>query len=200
MEIRTIIEERLWENVHSINELLKPFQEDLLSIDFESELSDNRFLIDRFPVPLRYPLSDELEIFYDDCKEEMSKYSYYLQEEQRFIKTIQQLWTLSSAIATSNLSDRDIDRLKDIVDDHNSLLETYENASKKPMFEIDSNRKMELLTRLSLREKIHTCFIFPEIKLIVRSNGLIFELYLGDQSKKELVQLICSTHGLYLRK
>ena len=199
MGVKKLLEVDIWQEPTGISEKLNAFQEDLLSIDIESEFPDRRFLVDRFPTVLRYPLSETLEIFYDNCKHDETNYTYYLREEQRFIEVIKRLWTLSPVFVQTNLADRDFEQLKAHVEDHESLAKAFDDALRYLVYEIESNEQIEILAKLSLRDKIHACFIFPETKMVVRANGLILEVYLGDLSKKEWLQLICTTHGLYLR-
>lgn len=199
MDLKKILEEDIWSDPLSIGDKLEAAQEDLLSIDLE-EVPHRRFLVDRFPVVLRYPLSDQLELFYDDAKNEERKLAYYLEEEKRFIEVMKRFWSLSPVYIQSNLPDRDLERLKIIVEDCESLEKAYQDASRCTIYQIESYEQIDILMRLSLREKIHACFVFPEIRMMVRTNGLVLELYMGDQTNKELVQTICSTHGLYLRK
>lgn len=92
-------------------------------------------------------------------------------------------------ITLNEILNRDSRSIVDSTKDHGERLQLNEKFNE-----------IQIITKLSLREKLESCFVFPSMIMIVWINGLIYKVYLGDKLYKELVQLISTTHGLYLQK
>jgi len=203
-DIKSIIELEFWNNPIGVTKKLEAMEEDLLWIDLDDIFPENMFLIDQFPAPLRYPASEELEIIYDYSKDDINEYKYYLKVERQYIEIIKRFWGISPVYILSNMNTELLELLRVHTDEKESFIlksiidQTKEHNGSLLLYE--KFTEIQLLTKLSLREKLESCFVFPNMKMILWINGLICKVYLGDDQYKELVKLISTTHGLYLRK
>lgn len=211
MDLKTF-EEKLWIESVETSKQINEFQEDMISIQeqFENTRPEQVYLIDSFPAPIRYPASEVLEIYYDHKQKGPIKDGYYLQQEERFIEVMKRLWAISPVFIQADLHTRldfikvPIEELKKNLTGHKANLlnriikETKQHQDN--LFAFEQFEEINLIARMSLREKISSCFVFPDIRVIIWTNSLAFKIYIYEKSNKDLIQTICTTHGLYLRK
>lgn len=211
LDLKTF-EEKLWIEPVETSKQINEFQEDMMSIreQFENTCPEKVYLIDSFPVPIRYPASEVLEIYYDHKQEGPIKDGYYLQQEERFMEIMKRLWAISPVFIQTDLHTRldfikvPIEELKKNLTDHEANLlngiikKTKQHQDNLVAFE--QFEEINLITQMSLREKISSCLVFPDIRVIIWTNSLAFKIYIYEKSNKDLIQTICTTHGLYLRK
>lgn len=211
MDLKTF-EEKLWIESVETSKQINEFQEDMISIQeqFENTRPEQVYLIDSFPAPIRYPASEVLEIYYDHKQKGPIKDGYYLQQEERFIEVMKRLWAISPVFIQTDLHTRldfikvPIEELKKNLTGHKANLlnriikETKQHQDN--LFAFEQFEEINLIARMSLREKISSCFVFPDIRVIIWTNSLAFKIYIYEKSNKDLIQTICTTHGLYLRK
>jgi len=201
-KIVTLITEELWTENSRILKSLEELQEDLLWIDADSLFPTQTFIIDRFPKALRYPTSDALDIFYDDCKSKESLLEKYSKIEGQYLEIIQKLWGLSEISIHSNIIDH-LDILKAQFHEEKNCIDKFVEKtinSQGQLLKLDNYDDIEFIAKLSLKEKVTSCLVINKLKMVVWINGLALKILLIDQSSKQLLNLICTTHGLYLRK
>ncbi|KIO66017.1 hypothetical protein NSQ14_13535 [Caldifermentibacillus hisashii] len=146
----------------------------------------------------------KLEIIYDYSKDDINEYRHYLKVERQYIEIIKRFWGISPVYILNNMNTELLEFLKDYTDEkEGSLLKSINDQTKEhngSLLLYEKFSVIQLLAKLSLREKLESCFVFPNMKMILWINGLICKVFLGDNHYKELVKLISTTHGLYLRK
>lgn len=211
LDLKTF-EGKLWKEPIATSKQINKFQEDMISIreQFENTYPEKVYLIDSFPTPMRYPASEILEIYYDHNQEGPISDKYYLQHEERFIEVIKRLWAMSPVLIQTNLHTL-LDFVGTPIEELQKNLTTLESnllneiiKKTKPdqdnIITFNEFKEIKLITQMSLREKISSCFVFPDIKVIIWANSLALKSYVVEKSNKDLLQTICTTHGLYLRK
>lgn len=198
----------LWSNPVLLSKELDRLQFDLFSFSgvLETYFPGNFFLVNSFPLPIREEVMGELEIYFDHTRQGPITEQRFLQEEQRYVELFYRLWAKSTVTIYTNLHYKEIAYIKQPLtpNEINLLDQIIQKTKPKDLDDwysfVDSNRldEIDLLVRLTLRDKISTCFIFPSIKTVLWSNGLCYTVYLGDLSSANLLQLLCTTNGIYL--
>ncbi|RJG20606.1 hypothetical protein [Paenibacillus thiaminolyticus] len=197
-----LLTDKLWEDPNAALKILEENQEDLLWLDTDALFPSQTFIVDQFPRVLRYPASDTLEIFYDKCKKNELLMKKYAKIEERYLEVIQQLWGLSDVIIYSNIVER-IDQLLEQFPSEKSYFDRLLEKTKKKQeqfISLDTFDDIEFLTKLSLKDKVCSCFVFKKIKMTVWINGLVLKVFVVNKDDRELLNLICTTHGLYVRQ
>jgi hypothetical protein len=67
------------------------------------------------------------------------------------------------------------------------------------LFTVDNVNHLDTLLELGLRDRVHSCFVLSDMKIIAWTNGLIILLYMVNLDNKNLVEKIVCTEGMYLR-
>ncbi|MED1787202.1 hypothetical protein P4V47_06700 [Brevibacillus laterosporus] len=179
-------------------------------------LENDELVFSRFPTDIytldRYPFQivdnrkfEESNIFYEKSLENKNLADVYKKEEEKFIRVFQILWSNSSVYVETMLQYKNIESIITAVSDEakiNRIRDLHKQLSSRNenMLEIQDFIDLQLLLELGLREQVSSVFIFETIKLCIWSNfDLNMPVYSGSKSNTELLRLICTTEGLYLR-
>lgn len=201
-------QEKLWIDPIKTSVELKEIDEDLSVIMdlLEKNSSENMFIIDSFPYPLRYPASETLEIFFVGSDEDLIRNQEYLKEEQKFKEVFKRLWGMSSVFVQSDILSIDINENeiglnRQQLIAYSSLIEKIKTSDEGVLVGLNDHYDIiEMCTLLSLRGETSTFFVYPDIQTILFVNSLACQVYIGIEKIKNDINLICTTHGLYLRK
>ncbi|QDX95431.1 hypothetical protein EEL30_26050 [Brevibacillus laterosporus] len=210
MHLQSIIN-GLWDNTWDISiDPGRDIEANTLLLDNSdvvySQFPNNIFTLDRFPLQIvDNNKFGEVNIFYEKSLDNKSLFDLYNKEEEKFIRLFQLLWTNNSVWVETSLRYNEIESITNEISD-----DTKKNRLRDLHFELCSKQKnylelnhffdLQLFLQLGLREQVSSVFIFETMKFCVWSNfDLNMPVYSGNKSNTELLRLICTTEGLYLR-
>ncbi|WP_232698610.1 hypothetical protein [Brevibacillus daliensis] len=150
--------------------------------------------------------SYDLEIFFNHKKTGPIEEKLYIQTEQKFVDVCNQLWSISPVVMYSDINDPDHDieyLTKKLLAEEKELSRKPQKKFSEPRYDFgflfsDRYEEINLINRLTLRDYLHTCFIFQDEKVALWSNSIAYLVYC-EESFKDSLKLICTTHGLYFR-
>lgn len=192
-------------NTQNVDSDMKVFIDEIMDFDYIiNNEKEKAYYIDKFPVLIKnFNKYSKLEICYDDVLDNKILLETYNRHENMLKSVLEKLWAISSLVIYTSLKYENIDLLKDIVDQsEKDILETFYDECKQSnerFILVDNYDVLNIVVKLSAREKIFSLLIFKDIKSIVWLNGLTAPVYLDDDFTT-LIDKICLTEGVYLRK
>jgi|LSQX01.2.fsa_nt_gb hypothetical protein len=179
---------------------------DILNDDFAFEHlcstnPDNCYFIDRFPIQIEN--SDkysQIEVFYDSVLNGDLCVEIYNKEEEKIKNILKKLWVYSLLEVETNLAYVEDEKITKVIDTSKMpFVNELRKMVGEKLFTVDNVNHLDTLLELGLRDRVHSCFVLSDMKIIAWTNGLIILLYMVNLDNKNLVEKIVCTEGMYLR-
>ena len=179
---------------------------DILNDDFAFEhlcstIPDNCYFIDRFPIQIEN--SDkysQIEVFYDSVLNGDLCVEIYNKEEEKIKNILKKLWVYSLLEVETNLAYVEDEKITKVIDTSKMpFVNELRKMVGEKLFTVDNVNHLDSLLELGLRDRVHSCFVLSDMKIIAWTNGLIILLYMVNLDNKNLVEKIVCTEGMYLR-
>ncbi len=179
---------------------------DILNDDFAFEHlcstnPDNCYFIDRFPIQIEnYDKYSQIEVFYDSVLNGDLCVEIYNKEEEKIKNIFKKLWVYSLLEVETNLAYVEDEKITKVIDTSKMpFVNELRKMVGEKLFTVDNVNHLDTLLELGLRDRVHSCFVLSDLKIIAWTNGLIILLYMVNLDNKNLVEKIVCTEGMYLR-
>lgn len=188
--------------------LQKPKDQDTLLLehfeDFQQNFSIHCYYIDRFPVVVEsFDAYSQLEVYFDAVEQMKLSLELYQQEEQKLINVVKKLFVYNSPVFVETLlGDVDLEDQEFLKPNElNRLRELQQEVKYSGGFlNLSKVNDLELFIKLGLRERVSSVLYLSNFKTIIWiTSGLVIPAYIHDSKNKGLLQMICTTEGVYLR-
>lgn len=161
----------------------------------------NFYVIDQYPVVIednnKYK---QLEIYYDAVLNGEISIDVYKKEEDKLKNVMRKLWAYNFLEIETNLPEKNNNSIMKSIDHQKiNLINTLKNKMAKGEDIIDSVELLDVLVELGARERVYSCFVFHDFKIIAVTNALDMPIFISDLSMKNLIEKIVTVEGLYLR-
>lgn len=143
----------------------------------------------------------QLEVFYDAVLSGVISVDAYKNEKNKLKNVMRKLWAYNVVEVQTNLNEID-NRLimKAIEHQKNKLIIDLKQKLTRGEEVIDCIELLDVLVELGARERVYSCFVFYDYKLIAVTNALSMPIFISDLSMRGIVEKIVTTEGLYLRQ
>lgn len=188
--------------INSWNKTNKFKDDDFMFEQLGSYNPDNCYFIDRFPMVVESNEKySQLEIFYDAVLDGNLSAEMYHKEEEKMKNIIKKLWAYSLVKVETYLTyEEETGKIESIIKKNKiPLVNELKKIAGEDLFIVDDINYLDILLELGLRDRVHSVFIFSDMKIIAWTNGFEILLYMGDLKNKEMIEKIVCTEGMYLR-
>ena len=162
---------------------------------------DNCYFIDHFPVRVENSEKySQLEVFYDSVLNGDLCAETYNKEEEKIKNILKKLWAYSLVEVETNLAYVENEKILNVIDKNKiPFVDELRTMVGERLFTVDNVNHLDTLLELGLRDRVHSCFVLSDMKIIAWTNGLIMLLYIVNLKIMDLVEKIVCTEGMYLR-
>lgn len=175
--------------------------DDLIFDQLCSTNPGNCYFIDRFPVRVEsFEKYSQLEVFYDSVLDGNLSEEIYLREEEKIKSILKKLWAYSSLEAKTDLAYVEDKKIINVIDAGKiTFVEELRRMAEEELFVINNVNHLDTLIELGLRDRVYSCFAFSDLKIIAWIKGFTVLLYIVSLEKKDFIEKIVCTEGMYLR-
>ena len=162
---------------------------------------ENFYVIDQYPITIKDNNKyKQLEICYDAVLSGEISIDVYKNEENKLKNIMRKLWVYNLLEVETNLNEKDNSLFLKVIDSHKlDLIDDFKKKIIRGEEIIDLVELLDVLVELGARERVYSCFVFHDYKIIAVTNALDMPIFISDLSIKGLVERIVTAEGLYLR-
>lgn len=162
----------------------------------------NSYIIDQYPMTVndnnKYK---QLEVFYDAVLSGDISVEVYKNEESKLKNVMRKLWAYNEVEVQTNLNEIDSRLVMKALDPQKSnLIIDLKQKLARGEEVIDCIELLDTLVELGARERVYSCFVFHDHKIIAVTNALSMPMFMSDLSIKGIVEKVVMAEGLYLRQ
>ncbi len=142
----------------------------------------------------------QFELQFQDISDGIDRKRFY-SYEMKFVDVLSVLWLYNDVFVSSDIGEKKKSISKKINRTYKeNFQQLYSTLQWTTITPIKNLKDLELLVQLGSRQLAETEFYFKQYELLVVPSWSCFILYMNDLSKKDIVEKIINTHGLFLRK
>ena len=161
----------------------------------------NCYIIDQYPMVVKdNDKFKQLEIFHAAVSSGEISIDIYKKEEDKLKNIMRKLWAYNLVEVETNLIEKCNSYILKAMDANRlDLVNELRNKVASDKITIDNVEYLDVLVELGARERVYSCFVFHNFKVIAVTNALDMPIFIADLRMKDLIEKIVTVEGLYLR-
>lgn len=161
----------------------------------------NCYVIDQYPMVVEdNEKYKQLEIFHAAVLNGEISVDIYKKEEDKLKNVMRKLWAYNLLKVETNIIEKSNSSVVQAINPQKLyLIDELKNRITNNDLTIDNVEYLDLLVELGARERVYSCFVFHDFKVIAVTNALDMPIFIADLNMKALIEKIVTTEGLYLR-